>query len=144
MCKQGWAKTPSKCHVFCKIIEDCAHFHAQNGVQTKGSGKSQSKKNILPYGKLILFWHPHRLQFRSRPSIFINDRPLACLRLLGVLESILRSRGDNFLFKNVEIFKIHQKFAEIGWFEYGNVPENPKPVDFVDFPLHSLYIAFTV
>ena len=38
------------------------------------------------------------------------------------------------------IFEIHRKFAEIGRFEYGNVPENPKSVDFVDFPLHSLYL----
>ena len=45
------------------------------------------------------------------------------------------------------IFEIHQKIAEISRFEYGNVPENPKSVDFVDFPLHSLlglYIPFTL
>ena len=46
--------------------------------------------------------------------------------------------------KNFGIFEIHRKFAEIGRFEYGNVPENPKSVDFVDFPLHSLYIPFTL
>ena len=36
-------------------------------------------------------------------------------------------------------FEIHRKFADIGRLEYGNVPENPKSADFVDFPLHSLY-----
>ena len=52
---------------------------------------------------------------------------------------ILRSRGHNFLFKAVGNFKIHRKFVEIGRFECGNFPENPKSADFVDFPLHSLY-----
>ena len=41
--------------------------------------------------------------------------------------------------KKFGIFKIHRKIAEIGRFEYGNVSENPKSADFVDFPLHSLY-----
>ena len=41
------------------------------------------------------------------------------------------------------IFEIRQEFAEIGRFGYANVPENPKSADFVDFPLHSLYILFT-
>ena len=49
------------------------------------------------------------------------------------------SKGDNSLFKNVEILEIHQKFAEIGRFECGNVPGNPKIADVVDFPLHFLY-----
>ena len=38
-----------------------------------------------------------------------------------------------------ENFEIHRKFAEIGRFEYENVPENPKSADCVDFPLHTLY-----
>ena len=38
-----------------------------------------------------------------------------------------------------ENFDIHRKFPDTGRFEYGNVHENPKSADFVDFPLHSLY-----
>ena len=52
---------------------------------------------------------------------------------------ILRSRGDNFLFKNVEIVEIRQKFAEIGRFECGISSEDPISTDLTDF----LYISFT-
>ena len=42
-------------------------------------------------------------------------------RIKNDSSGILRSRGDNFLLKNVEIFKIRQKFAEIGRFEFENI-----------------------
>ena len=48
---------------------------------------------------------------------------------------VLRSRGNNFQFKNIEIFEIHQTFAEIGRFEFGISSEDPKSADFHDFPL---------
>ena len=43
------------------------------------------------------------------------------------------------MMKDFELFEILQKFAEILRFEYGNLSENPKSSDFVDFLLHSLY-----
>ena len=56
---------------------------------------------------------------------------------------IPRSRGHNFLFKNVDFFEIRQKFAEIGRFEFGISFQNRW---FSRFPLNCLiflYISFT-
>ena len=49
------------------------------------------------------------------------------------------SRGDNFLFKNVKIFKIHKKIAEICRFECGISPR----IQYQLICLISLYISFT-
>ena len=39
---------PSKWHAFVIIFEDCAHFDAQNWVQTVGCNKNVIYKNLLP------------------------------------------------------------------------------------------------
>ena len=44
---------------------------------------------------------------------------------------IPRSRGHNFQFKNVELFKIHQNLAEIGRFEFGTSRETTDLLDFL-------------
>ena len=41
----------------------------------------------------------------------------------------LSSRGDNFLFKNIKIFKIHQKFIELGRFEIWKSHPGCLPLD---------------
>lgn len=37
---------------------------------------------------------------------------------------ILHSRGNNILFKNVEIFEIHKKFVKVGWFNFDSLFHN--------------------
>ena len=71
---------------------------------------------------------------QTRKNIF-----LASSGLVLASSGILRSRGDNFLFKNVENFKIRQKFAEIGRFVSGISLQNPISTDLIDFPLYFLY-----
>ena len=44
------------------------------------------------------------------------------IRMKNNNSGVLRSRGDNFLFKNVDNFEISPKFAEIGRFEFGYFP----------------------
>ena len=64
--------------------------------------------------------------------VFPNrERSALVIHIENDSSGILRSRGHNFLFKNVEIFEIRQKFAEIGRFEFGISRET---ADFLDFP----------
>ena len=65
----------------------------------------------------------------------INPAVWSGFQLENDSSGILRSRGHNFLSKNVEIFEIHQNFAEIGRFECGISPEDPKSAALIDFPL---------
>ena len=49
-------------------------------------------------------------------------------KLIGILQKTT-------VIRNIENFEIHQKFAEIGRFEFGIFPESPKSADLLDFPL---------
>ena len=55
---------------------------------------------------------------------------------------IPRSRGHNFLLKNVKFFEIHQKIHEIGRLEFGISTRNRRFAWFPSICLTSLYISF--
>ena len=83
--------------------------------------------NYLKLGQVF----QNNLEKPVKKKNFFENEFLPLIQIKNNSFGILRSRGHNFLFKNVEIFEIRQKFAGIGRFEFGIPSET---ADFLDFP----------